>query len=271
MSHQSPKRSWFTSLVVSAGLLLLLSCPALAGAPPVRIAVVPGGGSGIEQDVVDQISQQLGGMEGVALSTVNPDWYVVCNIHENLDQMSGSIRYNGNVLVKTVGGKVISTVAVQKYNQDFSTSPGAQLNKALVVNAARDVINNVASRAVPQIQQQVMMEMEGRSRINDANQMASQGHYDDALTTLEQITPDFIEFASVRNLHARILRQKNGGRATAHHGGGGTKTTVVHGAHSITSSKSNPPAASASLPDSGAKGASLDKHAILNEFTGAPH
>ena len=89
-----------------AGLCLcaILAIPAYA-APPVRVAVVPGGGSGMEQDVVDQISQQLGGMDGLELSTTNPDWYVVCNIKENIDQMSGQIRYNGNILIKTVSGK----------------------------------------------------------------------------------------------------------------------------------------------------------------------
>ena len=111
------------SFTLGLTLCCLMVSPAFANAPPVRVAVVPGGGSGMEQDVVDQISQQLGGMDGLEISTTNPDWYVVCNIKENIDQMSGQIRYNGNILIKTVGGKVINTVAVQKYNQDFSTSP----------------------------------------------------------------------------------------------------------------------------------------------------
>jgi hypothetical protein len=274
-------------LVFVVALLAALSCPVLANAPPVRIAVVPGGGSGVEQDIVDLISQQLGGVDGVALSTVNPDWYAVCNIRENIDQMSGQIRYNGNVLVKTVSGKVLTTVAVQKYNQDFSTSPGAPLNKALVDRAAREVIGNLANRAVQGIQQAVMIEMEGRSRVNEANELAAQGKYDDAMTTLEQITPDFVEFAAVRSLHEKILRQKQG--KAAH---GGTKSTHLshgssasHAAGSSSASKTSSPfnvsgaptastsVSSSSSSTSGSKnaGAGIDKHAILNEFSGAPH
>jgi hypothetical protein len=192
-----------------SGLFFAASiAPSFANAPPVRIAVVQGGGSGMEQDVVDGITQQLEGMDGVALSTVNPDWYVVCNIRENVDQMSGQIRYNGNVLVKTVGGKVVSTVAVQKYNQDFSTSPGAPLNKTLVDRAARDVINNVAARAVPEIQKAVMIEMEGRNRVDAATGLDAQGKFDEALGVIEQITPDFIEFDKVKKLHDKIVHDK---------------------------------------------------------------
>ncbi|HEY9754330.1 MAG TPA: hypothetical protein V6C97_04155 [Oculatellaceae cyanobacterium] len=196
------------SVVLSGAVLATSVGAAFANAPPVRVAVVQGGGSGMEQDVVDQITQQLEGMDGVAISTVNPDWYVVCNIRENVDQMSGQIRYNGNVLVKTVGGKVVSTVAVQKYNQDFSTSPGSPLNKTLVDRAARDVINNVAARAVPEIQKAVMIEMEGRNRVDAASSLDAQGKFDEALGVIEQITPDFIEFDKVQKLHAKIVHDK---------------------------------------------------------------
>ena len=211
---------------INIGGIILTTCPALAKAPPVRIAVVPGGGSGMEQDVVDQITGQLQGMEDVALSTVNPDWYVVCNIRENIDQMSGQVRYNGNFLIKTVGGKVLKTAAVQKYNQDFSTSPGAPLNKTLVDRAAREVINNLANRAVEPLQQLVMVEMEGRNRVGSAIELDGEKKFAEALALIEQITPDYADFASVQKLHAKIVKDKRDYEAklaAAKHSGGAVK------------------------------------------------
>jgi len=169
-------------------------------APPVRIAVVCGGGSGIEQEIVDRISDNLSSNTDTVLSTVNPDWYVVCNIHENIDQASGAIRYNGSVIVKTVSGQVIKTVAVQKYNQDFSLSPGAPLNKKLVDNAARDVISSAADRVVPSLQQAVMVEMETRDRIIKAENLADSNQFSEAINLLTPITPDTPHFKNVRDL-----------------------------------------------------------------------
>jgi hypothetical protein len=183
-----------------AGACLCASVSAAFAAPPVRIAVVCGGGSGIEQEIVDRISGNLQNINDVVLSTVNPDWYVVCNIHENIDQASGAVRYNGNVLVKTTTGQVINTVAVQKYNQDFSLSPGAPLNKKLVDNAARDVISSAAERVVGPLQQAIMVEMETRDRIIKATNLADQDNYAAALELLTPITPDTPHFKDVRDL-----------------------------------------------------------------------
>jgi hypothetical protein len=194
-----------TAFLLFVGIFVAL--PSLA-APPVRIAVVPGGGSGIEQDVVDQISGQLTNMEDVVLSTVNPDWYVVCNVQEKMDQMSGQIRYNGTVTIKTTDGHVIGTYAVQKYNQDFSMSPGTPLNKALVDKAARDVISQLANRALAPLQQAVQIEMETRERVGKANELAEQGKFDDALQLIEPITPDTPHFGQVQKLHEQLLADK---------------------------------------------------------------
>jgi hypothetical protein len=202
--------SAISKLQIMAFLFLFsffLALPSLA-APPVRIAVVPGGGSGIEQDVVDQISGQLQNTEDVVLSTVNPDWYVVCNVQEKMDQMSGQIRYNGTVTIKTTDGHVIGTYAVQKYNQDFSMSPGTPLNKALVDKAARDVIGQLANRAIGPLQQAVQIEMETRERVGKANELADQGKFDDALQLIEPITPDTPHFAQVQKLHEQLLADK---------------------------------------------------------------
>jgi hypothetical protein len=203
-------RSWVNK-ILSANLILLfcilLAVPASA-AQPVRIAVVCGGGSGIEQDVVDRISGQLAGMEDVALSAVNPDWYVVCNVQEKTDQMSGQIRYNGNVIIKTTDGQILGTYAVQKYNQDFSLTPGASMNKALVDSAARDVIGELANRALSPIQQAVLIEIETRCRVARANELAARDNYDDAIALLEPITPDTPHFKQVQKLLEQFRIEK---------------------------------------------------------------
>ena len=187
-------------LLLGLSTLVLLSFSQAQAAPPVRIAVVCGNGSGIEQEIVDRISGQLSSMSDVVLSTVNPDWYVVCNINESLDQGSGSIRYNGSVIVKTTSGQVLNTVAVQKYNQDFSVSGVAQLNKKLVDNAARDVINSASQRVIAPIQQAVMVEMETRDRIIQAQTLGDQDQYQEAIALLRPITPDTPHFKDVRDL-----------------------------------------------------------------------
>lgn len=193
------KRKALVQLVLAASVTLAFATAALA-APPVRIAVVAGSGSGIEQEIVDRVTNSLLNLSDVVVSTVNPDWYVVCNINENLDQGSGSIRYNGSIIVKTAGGQVLNTVAVQKYNQDFSLSGGAQLNKKLVDNAARDVINSSANRVVGPIQQAVIVEMQTRDRIIQAQELADQDKYADAIDLLQPITPDTTHFKDVRDL-----------------------------------------------------------------------
>jgi len=188
-------------------LFFAIQLKALA-APPLRIAIIPGGGSGIEQEVVDRITSQLQDRQDVVISTVNPDWYVVCNITERLDQVSGAIRYNGNVTVKTKEGHVISTTAVQKYNQDFSLQPGVPLNKALVDGAAREAINGIVGRAVGPIQNAVDIEMQMRDKVISASQFANADNYDDALSILQQIGPETPSFESVRKLGEQFAMEK---------------------------------------------------------------
>jgi hypothetical protein len=206
-------KSYVMATVFAFCLALMLQFRAEATAPPVRIAVVPGGGSGMEQDVVDRISSQLQSNEEIVLSTVNPDWYVVCNIKENIDQASGSIRYNGTVLVKTTDGQVIGTYAVQKYNQDFSLTPGAPPNKALVDGAARDVIGALAQRAIAPIQQAVVVEMETRERVMQADDLANQDKYDDAIGLLSPITPDTAHFARVQKMMQTLVMEQQSMKA----------------------------------------------------------
>ncbi len=196
-------RKMFLLLFLFFGAALYIVLPFYAWAaniPAVRIAVVPGSGSGIEQDIVDRISRQLEVTPDVVLSTVNPDWYVVCNIHESIDQASGAVRYNGNIIVKTKDEHVIHTAAVQKYNQDFSLQPGAPLNKKLVDNAAREVISSASDRVIAPIQQAVLIEMAAREAIIKAEILAEDDNYDEAMAVLRPVTPDTPNFKAVRDL-----------------------------------------------------------------------
>ncbi|MBX3153744.1 hypothetical protein KF728_26565 [Candidatus Obscuribacterales bacterium] len=196
----------FLLAIVSAVFCCL---QAIAAAPPVRIAVVTGGGSGIEQEIVDKITNEIQNDPNVAVSTVNPDWYVVCNIKEMMDQMSGQIRYNGNVIIKTTKGKILDTVAVQKYNQDFSLTPGTPLNKALVDRAAREATQAAANRTIPAIQRAVQVEMETREQIIKAQIMAEQEEYDGAINALRLVTPDSPHFENARDLMAEFSMEKD--------------------------------------------------------------
>lgn len=201
------KHLW--SLLVALVGVVVWCYQAIASAPPVRIAVVTGGGSGIEQEIVDKITNEIQNNPNIAVSTVNPDWYVVCNIKEMMDQMSGQIRYNGNVIIKTAGkGQVIDTVAVQKYNQDFSVTPGAQLNKALVDRAAKDATSAAASRTIPAIERAVATEMETREKIIRAQIMAEEEQYDGAINSLRLVSPDSPHFENARDLMAEFSMEK---------------------------------------------------------------
>ncbi len=202
------------SLFNASALLLALLIgvftlvPALASVPPVRIAVVCGGGSGIEQSIVDKINMRLETNRNVSISTVNPDWYVVCNIKEFMDQMSGQIRYNGTVLVKTTGGQVLSSIAVQQYKQDFSLTPGAPLNKALVDSAAREVIHGAAERALRGIERAVDVEIDTREKIVKAQIMADSEEYDAAINSLRMVSPDSPHFKNARDLMEEFALEK---------------------------------------------------------------
>lgn len=201
----------FFAAVIVAGLPMMA---AKADTPPVRISITAGGGSGIEQDAADQISNQLSGQPNIVVSTVNPDWFVVCRVDQDLSRQDGSIRYNGTVTVKTPAGRVIKTFSVQKYNQDFSLHRGTPLNKALVDGAARDVISGMVERAVGPIEDAAQVEMQTRALLIQASKFASQGKYSDAIAQLTQVTQDSPHFDQARALISKY-RARGGGRA--HH------------------------------------------------------
>lgn len=194
--------------VLLFGLLFLLTSLPSAAAPPVRIAVVPGGGSGQEQTAADQIAAGLDGNPNVVLSTVNPDWYVVCNIVEQTDIVAGNVKVNGTVLIKTTDGQVVNTVSVQTNKQDFSLQPGAPLNKAMVDNAVREVAAGMAQRALGPIQDAVNIEIGTRDRIINAEMLADKDQYDEAISTLLPVSPDTPHFKAVRALIDELQMEK---------------------------------------------------------------
>lgn len=193
----------FLAAFVALGAVVI---PVLAGAPPVRIAIIPGGASGMEQEVCDRISDQLQGNASVALSTVNPDWYVVCNIVDKPDLVGQTIRVNGTVTIKTTDGHVLNTISAQTNKQDFNTNPGAPapLNKALVDSAVREVIGGLSSRAINPILDAVEIEMATREKIIRAKTLGDDDKYEEALQLLMTISPDTPHFKGARSLIAEF-------------------------------------------------------------------
>lgn len=195
-------------LLLTLAVLFTWCLSAALAAPPVRIAVVPGSGSGQEQSAVDGITAALEGNPSITLSTVNPDWYVVCNIIEQTDTVSGTVKVNGTVTIKTTDGQILNTISVQTNKSDFSLQPGAPLNKALVNRAVEEVIAGMAQRAVPPIQSAVDVEIATRDRIIQAHGLADREQYDEAIQLLLPITPDTPHFKGVRALIDEFRSEK---------------------------------------------------------------
>lgn len=181
---------------------LILSCAILPvmAAPPVRIAVTCGGGSGMEQDVVDRITNDLQSNSNVVVSTVNPDWFITCNITDRTDTAGGSVRVNGTVVIKTTDGHVLNTVSTQTNKSDFSLQPGTPVNKRLQDNAAREVIQALFERARDPISSAVDTEIQTRDKIIKAQRLADEDKYEEAIELLTPISPDTPHFRGVRQL-----------------------------------------------------------------------
>jgi len=194
----------------------LLLAPSANAASPVRLAITAASGSGLEQEVVDYISSQFNGDPDVVISTVNPDWYVLCNINDNQDRFTGQIHSNGTVIVKTLDGQIIGTFSSQKYNQDFSLQlgasnnrQGAPLNKCLVESATRDVITNLGTSATTKIKEAVQVELQARDNISQAESLADTDQYNEAIDILKKIGPDTVHYKDVRKLIIKFQMEKH--------------------------------------------------------------
>lgn len=188
--------------------------PVSAQMPTVRIAVVPGGGSGMEQEVVDGINGRLSGDPSIALSTVNPDWYVICNILDKTDFQQMAVRVNGTVTIKTTDGHVVDTVSTMVNKQDFAVSPGQGVNRVLIDRAIREVISALVDRATPKIMMAVQIEMATRQKVVDAYKLAGSGRVAEAIAILNEISPDSPQYRRARRVISE-LRARGGGRRPA--------------------------------------------------------
>ncbi len=160
-----------------------------AVSPPVRIALVAGTGSGMEQTVVDGLAAQLQENENIVVSTVNPDWFVTCRIEDHTDIAALTVRVNGTVTVTSVAdGRVLNTFSAQTNKQDFSAGNGpTPLNKALVDSAVKELTAQLCQRSVQPIADAVVIEIDTRERIVTAENLANADKYDEAIATLMTI------------------------------------------------------------------------------------
>lgn len=188
------------SLIASAGLLLSMSIGVFADPPPVRIAVVPGGGSGMEQDVVDRITADLQSNPNVKVSTVNPDWFVECSIFDRTDTGGASVRVNGTVVIKTLDKHILNTVSMQTNKQDFSLTPGMPVNKALFDKGVREIIQGLVDRARQPLSDAVDVEMQTRDKLMKAQSLGDDDKYAEALQLLMGVSQDSPHFTGARKM-----------------------------------------------------------------------
>ncbi len=176
---------------------------------PVRIAIVAASGSGIEQQLVDALTEQLQEDPSIVLSTVNPDWYVTCRVEDHIDTSALSVRVNGTVSVETAkGDAVLSKFSAQANKQDFSVSGQTQINKALVTSAMNEVVANLTQRAVQPIEDAVFTEIDARDKIAQAKALAAEDKYDEALTTVMTITRNSPHFWPAHTLVDQLEMEK---------------------------------------------------------------
>lgn len=205
------KTVWIAALALFFGFICNSFSVAFGAAPPVRMAIVPASGSGMEQEVADRITDQLQSNSSVKVSTVNPDWTAVVSINDKTDNIALTIRVNGTITIKTRDGHVIDTISVQSNKQDFSTTVGTPqpLNRALVDSAAREVIDKLTERAINPISDAVATEMQTREKIIEASNLADDDKYADALDILKGVGPETPHFKGVRELMAEFQMEQD--------------------------------------------------------------
>src|SRR5262249_19254684 len=83
------------------------------------------------------------------------------------------------------------------------------LNKALVDSAARETIDKLAERAINPINDAVTIEMQTREKIIQAQGLAENDKYADALDILKAVGPDTPHFKGVRDLMAEFQMEQD--------------------------------------------------------------
>lgn len=195
-----------------------IKSPALAGQvdkdllDSIRISIATDTDNGMEQQIVDYISDQLSGNTNVVLSTLNPDWYITCHIDQQLDRMTGQIRYNASVKIKTNDGQLIGAASAQKYNQDFAPQSykplnfGTPLNKKLVTDAAQDTVRDVGNRAINQLNQAIPIELKARKQLAEAQALIDNKKYPQAIEILRKVD---LNSAHYKDAQKKILQLEN--------------------------------------------------------------
>ena len=177
---------------------------------PVRIALVAGSGSGMEQTVVDNMTGQLQENENIVVSTVNPDWLVTCRIEDHTDIAALTVRVNGTVTVTSVAdGRVLNTFSAQANKQDFSTGGPTPLNKALVDSAVKELTAQLCQRSVQPIEDAVVVEIATRDKIIQAENLANIDKYDDAMAILLTIDRGTTHYWPACQLASRFQMEKD--------------------------------------------------------------
>lgn len=189
-----------SAIVSGLALMFSLAAAAFAEVPAVRIAVVPGGGSGMEQEVVDRVSADLQNNSKAKVSTVNPDWFVQCNIFDRTDTVGASVRVNGTVVIKTVDGHVLNTVSMQTNKQDFSLTPGMPVNKALANKGVAEVINGLVDRIRQPLIDAIDVEIQTREKLMNAQNLGDEDKFQEGIQILMTVSQDSPHFSGARKL-----------------------------------------------------------------------
>lgn len=176
---------------------------------PVRISILAVTHSGVEQQLVDALTAELRENPNIVLSTVNPDWFVNCRIEDHTDFASMNVRVNGTVTVETAkDGAVLNTFSAQANKQDFAVSGTAPVNKALITSAMNEVVHDLTQRSVQPIEDAAFTEIDAREKILKAKALESEDKYEDALSTVMQITRDSPHFWPAHALVDHIKMEK---------------------------------------------------------------
>jgi hypothetical protein len=154
----------------------------------------------MEQDVVDRITNELQNNPHVKVSTVNPDWFVQCNIFDRTDTPGASVRTNGTVVIKTLDKHILNTVSVQTNKQDFSVTPGMPVNKALFDRSVREVIESLVERSRQPLADAIDTEMDTRDKLIKAENLGDQDKYSDGIQMLMSVSQDSPHFTGARKL-----------------------------------------------------------------------
>lgn len=194
-------------LILLVGIFALCSSRVLGeGTTSVRLSIVAGSSSGMEQEVIDRLSDQLSTVPNLIISTLNPDWIGTVSLVQSSDTVASGVRANGTLTIKTKDGQVIHTVSVQTNKQDFNLHPGvpSPVNNVLVDKAVHEVADLLVDRSSNEIKDAVALEIETRGKLNDAKHLGEQDKYAEALDIINSVTADTPHYQECQQLKGQF-------------------------------------------------------------------